>query len=125
MDSLQQVLHPGGRLYFSVPVGRERVEFNAHRVFAPQTILDAFSALQLISFSVGDDGSLNEDINPTVFPNSNWACSLFEFTNNKVNAPFKYFACPVFLPARGDLTNCANMTAMSSVIQDFQIESPE
>ncbi len=33
MASLQRVLSPGGRLYFSVPVGRERVEFNAHRVF--------------------------------------------------------------------------------------------
>jgi hypothetical protein len=85
MDSLQRVLRPGGRLYFSVPVGRERVEFNAHRVFAPQTILDAFSALQLISFSfVGDDGSLYEDIDPTAFPNSNLACGLFEFTKNKV-----------------------------------------
>jgi len=84
MDSLQRVLRPGGRLYFSVPVGRERVEFNAHRVFAPQTILDAFSTLHLISFSlVGDDGSLYEDVDPTDFPNSNWACGLFEFTKNK------------------------------------------
>jgi SAM-dependent methyltransferase len=85
MDSLQRVLRPGGRLYFSVPVGRERVEFNAHRVFAPQTILDTFSALQLISFSfVGDDGSFYEDIDPTAFPDSNWACGLFEFTKHAV-----------------------------------------
>jgi len=32
MDALQRVLKPGGTLYFSVPVGRERLEFNAHRV---------------------------------------------------------------------------------------------
>jgi hypothetical protein len=84
MNSLQRVLGPGGRLYFSVPIGRERVEFNAHRVFAPQTILDAFSGLQLISFSfVGDDGSLYEGVDPTVIPDSEWACGLFEFTKAK------------------------------------------
>jgi hypothetical protein len=81
MNSLQRVLAPGGRLYFSVPVGRERVEFNAHRVFAPKTILDTFSALQLVSFSfVGDDGNLYEDIDPLGVPEGKWACGLFEFT---------------------------------------------
>ena len=81
MASLQRVLAPGGRLYFSVPVGRERVEFNAHRVFAPQTILTSFSNLQLISFSfVGDDGNLYEDKDPADFPPSEMACGLFEFT---------------------------------------------
>lgn len=81
MASLQRVLAPGGRLYFSVPVGRERVEFNAHRVFAPQTILEAFSKLQLVSFSfVGDDGSLYENRDPANLPDSEMACGLFEFT---------------------------------------------
>lgn len=81
MQSLTRVLAPGGRLYFSVPVGRERVEFNAHRIFAPQTILESFHALQLLSFSyVGDDGNLYEDIDPLSLPPSELACGLFEFT---------------------------------------------
>jgi hypothetical protein len=86
MRALQRVLSPGGRLYFSVPIGRrERVEFNAHRVFAPRTVLDTFSGLQLVSFSfVGDDGRLYEDVNPLQLPESNLACGLFEFT--KVSA---------------------------------------
>lgn len=84
MASLQRVLAPEGRLYFSVPVGRERVEFNAHRVFAPQTILDRFSKLQLVSFSfVGDDGNLYEDTDPRNLPQSELACGLFEFTKAK------------------------------------------
>jgi hypothetical protein len=84
MASLQRVLSPGGRLYFSVPVGRERVEFNAHRVFAPQTILNSFSNLQLVSFSfVGDDGRLYEDQDPLHLPESEMACGLFEFTKNE------------------------------------------
>lgn len=81
MNALQRVLSPGGRLYFSVPVGRERVEFNAHRVFAPKTILERFPMLQLISFSyVGDDGKLYEDTDPLSLPQSELACGLFEFS---------------------------------------------
>jgi hypothetical protein len=81
MASLQRVLSPKGKLYFSVPVGRERVEFNAHRVFAPKTILTAFSELELLSFSyVGDDDRLHENVHPLDMPQSEMACGLFEFT---------------------------------------------
>ena len=81
MASLQRVLAPGGRLYFSVPVGRERVEFNAHRIFAPATVLRNFPSLQLVSFSfVGDDGALYEDRATSALPESEMACGLFEFT---------------------------------------------
>jgi hypothetical protein len=85
MHTLQRVLSPGGRLYFSVPVGRERVEFNAHRVFAPKTILDSFSMLQLVSFSlVADDDQLYENVDPLTIPDSDLACGLFEFTKQNV-----------------------------------------
>jgi Caenorhabditis protein of unknown function, DUF268 len=81
MDSLQRVLAPGGKLYFSVPVGRERVEFNAHRVFSPGTIVKQFAKLLLESFSfVGDDGSLCLNTEPLSLPDSEMACGLFEFT---------------------------------------------
>ena len=81
MTALERVLAPGGRLYFSVPIGRERVEFNAHRVFAPQTILDSFPGLRVLSFSVvRDDGRLHEDTDPAAVANSEFACGLFEFT---------------------------------------------
>ncbi len=81
MNALQRVLAPGGRLYFSVPVGRERVEFNAHRVFAPQTIIQSFSRLRLVSFSyVGDDGDLYEAREPGAAALCDCGCGLFEFT---------------------------------------------
>ena len=81
MESLERVLAPGGRLYFSVPVGHERVEFNAHRVFSPKTILNTFSSLRLESFSyVGDDDALYLDTDPDLMPASNFACGLFLFT---------------------------------------------
>lgn len=81
MQSLCRVLAPGGRLYFSVPIGRERVEFNAHRVFALDTILDSFSDLTLLSFSfIDDDGVLHEDVATEDMPRSDFSCGLFEFT---------------------------------------------
>ena len=52
---LARVLAPGGRLYLSTPVGRERVCFNAHRVFSPHSIRDWFSGFNLAGFSYVDD----------------------------------------------------------------------
>ena len=81
MAALARVLAKGGRLYFSVPVGRERVVFNAHRVFAPSTVLDAFRGLELVSFSAVDDaGDLVEDADPELVSGAHMACGLFEFT---------------------------------------------
>lgn len=37
---MSQVVRSGGTVYLSVPVGAERVEFNAHRVFDPNTIVE-------------------------------------------------------------------------------------
>jgi hypothetical protein len=33
IDNISQILQNGGTFYFSVPIGPQRVEFNAHRVF--------------------------------------------------------------------------------------------
>jgi hypothetical protein len=79
-EELQRVVDRGGTLYLSTPIGRERVSFNAHRVFAPATILSWFSQLKLISFSfVSDDGSLYEHTSPDCVPQLDYGCGLFEF----------------------------------------------
>jgi SAM-dependent methyltransferase len=82
MRSLTRVLKPGGRLYFSVPVGQERLEFNAHRVFSPRTILDAFAGLRLLSFAAVDDaGELRDPCTPDQVEDADYACGLFELTS--------------------------------------------
>jgi hypothetical protein len=84
MSSLERVLLPGGRLYFSVPIGREKVQFNAQRIFSIETVLASFPRLQLVSFSyVGDEGDLHEDVGPDEVPDSRYACGLFEFTKQE------------------------------------------
>ncbi len=40
LRNLAQLLEPNGKLYLSVPIGRERVEFNANRVFSLKNIID-------------------------------------------------------------------------------------
>lgn len=52
---LRRVLAPGGTLLFSTPVGRERVCFDAHRVFDPDTVMRLFDGLRLAEFSLIDD----------------------------------------------------------------------
>lgn len=45
--NMAEILRPGGVFYLSVPVGVERVEFNANRVFNPNTIVDVARGSQL------------------------------------------------------------------------------
>lgn len=37
--NMARILQPGGLFYLSVPIGKERVEFNAHRVFNPLSLI--------------------------------------------------------------------------------------
>jgi hypothetical protein len=78
---LQRVVSARGRLYVSVPVGRERVCFNAHRVFAPATIVEMFPRMKLESFSVVDDaGRFTENAALGVASALEYGCGMFEFT---------------------------------------------
>lgn len=48
MKELQRVLSFEGKLYFSIPVGKnEKLCFNAHRIFNPKTIINVFNKLKL------------------------------------------------------------------------------
>ena len=83
MKALARVLRPGGRLYFGVPVGRERLEFNAHRVFGPRTVVDGLAPLRLVSFAAVDDcGALREPCTLEGVEGAHFGCGLFEFTKD-------------------------------------------
>lgn len=77
---LERVLQPGGRMFLSVPVGRERVCFNAHRVHAPRTVQSYLPALRLDSFSLIDDaGRFSEHVALEAADRLEYGCGLFEF----------------------------------------------
>lgn len=78
---LARVLAPGGDLYFSLPVGEARVEFNAHRIHAPEQILAYFHGLSLEQFClVSDRGDYLQDVPPGRAAGERYACGLFHFT---------------------------------------------
>ncbi len=80
---LARVLAPGGRLYLSVPVGRQRICFNAHRVFAPETMLDWFASLTLESFAlVDDDGRFHPAADRAAARGLEYGCGMFEFSRD-------------------------------------------
>lgn len=60
--NIQKKLKVGGRLYISLPIGRERVEFNAHRVFYANTVVECFNALRLLEFSCAADGKIEYNV---------------------------------------------------------------
>ena len=47
LSSLASLVKREGGVWLSVPIGMQRVEFNAHRVFAPKTICDEAEIYQL------------------------------------------------------------------------------
>jgi hypothetical protein len=81
MRSLARVLTVGGVLYFSVPIGKQCVMFNAHRIFEPSSIPAYFPGLILRSFSFVDDrGDLIQELGLDQVPEDlEYGCGLFEF----------------------------------------------
>ncbi len=85
IKNLKDVVSPGGALYLSVPISnKQRVEFNAHRVFNIKTILDECKDLELVSFSyVDDDGDLHKDIKLDEEMICDYGLGIFEFRKKR------------------------------------------
>ena len=87
LNNIYNILKKNGTFYFSVPIGPQRTEFNAHRVFSLEYLMAIFSEKYLIkSFSyVDDNGNLNENIaiaheNLTNNFGCQYGCGIFEMT---------------------------------------------
>lgn len=78
LNNLQKILKKKGTLYLSVPIGSQRIEFNAHRVFSIAYLLELFEKqLEVRHFSYVDDlGNLHEDIKlDAELIKNNYSCS--------------------------------------------------
>lgn len=49
---LKRVLSPGGSLLFVVPIGKEKIQFNAHRIYSYDQIREYFKDMELKEFSL-------------------------------------------------------------------------
>lgn len=54
-DAIQRVLKEGGKAYIAVPIGKEHIEFDVHRIFYASTIIDSFSQMDLVEFATVHD----------------------------------------------------------------------
>lgn len=82
-QELQRIMAPGGNLYLSLPVGKSRTCFNAHRVHAPKQILEYLPKLELRRFSVVDDeGNFHEDVSYSSWDNLTYGCGMFHFVKH-------------------------------------------
>ena len=86
-DNLSKMLKIGGKLYLSFPIGPQRIEFNAHRVFSIKTAIEMLSKKFVIDrFAYIDDGgtphenqSLTDESISNNF-NCHYGCGIFEAT---------------------------------------------
>ncbi len=82
---LSRVLAPGGSLLFVAPIGKNAViEFNAHRIYTYEAVLELFPELTLSEFSLipehEKNGGLIRNAEPAVLENEHYACGCFHFT---------------------------------------------
>ncbi len=67
LENMRKVLKPGGKFYLSTPIGPQRIEFNAHRVFSLGyllSLLEPHYTLDRFGF-VDDAGDLHENVTLT------------------------------------------------------------
>jgi SAM-dependent methyltransferase len=81
---LSRVLAPGGNLLVAMPVGKEKLQFNAHRVYSYQTGLDLFPDLVLKGFTLIPDSAVEigiiEDASSEMVNSQEYGCGCFWFT---------------------------------------------
>jgi hypothetical protein len=77
IDNVSKILQTDGKFYFSVPIGNQRIEFNAHRVFSVGYLLELFQDKFILnSFSFVDDkGDFFENVELTQIEiDKNYGC---------------------------------------------------
>lgn len=80
LASMKRVMKQGGKLYLSVPVGNEqKICFNAHRIFSPQTIINELTDMKLLSWAYVHDGRIIEGKDVSRSKLGSYDCGMFIF----------------------------------------------
>jgi SAM-dependent methyltransferase len=85
LNNIKRILKKGGVFYFSAPIGRQRIEFNAHRIFSITYLLDIFKEdYNIVDFAYVDyKGYLIEKVDLYSAEaknnfNCSYGCGIFE-----------------------------------------------
>jgi hypothetical protein len=99
LSNITDILVGGGKFYFSVPIGSQRIEFNAHRVFSIKYLVELLETnYRIDAFSYVDDkGDLQSDValGPSEVKNNfdcNYGCGIFELTKLQSNDGHSHLA---------------------------------
>jgi len=80
---LVRVLKIGGTFLYVAPIGRPRIEFNAHRIYSYEQVINLFTGLELREFSLVPDDfkkyGLIKDADKNMVNDQNCACGCFWF----------------------------------------------
>lgn len=80
ISELKRVLAKDGSLFFVVPVGVPKIEFDAHRIYSYEQIINYFNDLTLKEFSlITDKGDLIENASPQLVADQKYSCGCFWF----------------------------------------------
>lgn len=86
IENLAYMLNSGGTLYLSVPIGPQSIEFNAHRIFDPKTIVEYANRqnLNLFEFSfIDDNGDFHQRTKTEEASGCRYGCGCFLFRKSK------------------------------------------
>ncbi|MGB3947491.1 MAG: DUF268 domain-containing protein [Bacteroidia bacterium] len=85
IQNIHKIIKQGGRFYFSVPIGPQRIEFNAHRVFSLTYLIknleDKFTIERFSYIDDKFDFFENVTLDPKLIANNyncNLGCGIFE-----------------------------------------------
>lgn len=83
INELKRVVAPGGTLLFVVPLGQNKLEFNAHRIYSYDQVISYFNDMELKEFSLIPDAHQETGIilNATKeqADRQKWGCGCFWF----------------------------------------------
>lgn len=77
-SNIQNKIKKGGHLFISLPIGRERVEFNAHRVFYADTVVQNFNKMSLVEYSTTTENGIE------------YNTEIHKYDNDSHNGEFRY-----------------------------------
>ena len=81
MRELNRVVASGGSLLFAVPIGRPRLVYNAHRIYAYRQIMEVFeNRFDLKEFSlIQDRGGMVSGATKQLADAQSYGCGCFHF----------------------------------------------
>jgi hypothetical protein len=80
IEELKRITAPNGDLLFVTPVGRPRIEYNSHRIYSHEQVINLFAPFTLQEFSlVPDAGGLVENATKELADMQEYGCGCFWF----------------------------------------------